>query len=102
MVLTDGPDGSYASGSQQAWQLPIFAGPVIERTGAGDAFGSGFLAALVAGKSLYEAMLWGNANSTSVVQYVGAREGLLTVEGVEKIIAENPGIKPVAFNKHGR
>jgi sugar/nucleoside kinase (ribokinase family) len=97
MVVTDGPDGSYASDGSKIWYLKIFAGPVIERTGAGDSFGSGFLAALVKGKTIQEAMLWGNANSTSVVQFVGAREGLLYEAGVQKVISQNPAIRPEKF-----
>lgn len=99
MVLTDGPDGSYASDGKETWFLPIFDGPVIERTGCGDAFGSGFLSAILAGKDIQTAMLWGNANSTSVLQYIGAREGLLKPEALEKMITKNAAIVPVEFGK---
>ncbi len=98
IVLTDGPDGSYVSDGTQIKYLRIFRGPVVERTGAGDAYGSGFLSALIKGKSLAEAMLWGNANSTSVVQYIGARAGLLTEEAMLKIIKENEDIKVENFS----
>ncbi|MEX1112093.1 MAG: carbohydrate kinase family protein [Candidatus Andersenbacteria bacterium] len=89
MVITDGPDGAYVSDGKQIWYAGIFEGPVIERTGAGDGYGSGFLSAIIQGKDIPEAMAWGNANSTSVVQYIGAREGLLTQESAQKLIAEN-------------
>lgn len=92
VVLTDGPAGAYASDGKTAWYSQIFAGPVVERTGAGDAYGSGFLAALLYNKSFPEAMGWGNANSTSVVRYVGAREGLLTKEKLAALINENKSI----------
>lgn len=99
MVLTDGPKGSYASDGTTIWYAPIFDGPVVERTGAGDAFGSGFLSALIKGKTIPEAMMWGNANSTSVVQYIGAREGLLTEEGLLKMIEENSSKEVKEFAK---
>lgn len=92
VVLTDGTAGAYASDGRQTWHSDIFAGPVVERTGAGDAYGSGFLAALLHGKSFPEAMAWGNANSTSVVRYIGARAGLLTVDKLEALINENKSI----------
>lgn len=92
VVLTDGPAGAYASDGRTAWFSTIFAGPVVERTGAGDAYGSGFLGALLHGKSFPEAMAWGNANSTSVVRYIGAREGLLAPEKLEALINENKSI----------
>jgi ribokinase len=97
MVLTDGTDGAYASDGKTVWHLAIYPGPVVERTGCGDAFGSGFLSAIVAGKDVPAAMQWGNANSTSVVQYIGAREGLLDREKLEKMIAENTAIAPTVF-----
>lgn len=50
---------------------------VIDRTGAGDAFGSGFLSQWVQGKSLREAIVFASANSTSVVTMIGAKKGIL-------------------------
>lgn len=97
MVLTDGPNGAYASDGHTMYVLKIFEGPVVERTGCGDAFGSGFMAAHINGESVPTAMLWGNANSTSVLQYVGAREGLLDTAGVKQLIAENSDIIPIEF-----
>ncbi len=97
MVLTDGPDGAYVSDGKTIWFLGIFEGAVVERTGCGDAFGSGFMGALIAGKTLEEAMLYGNANSTSVLQHVGAREGLLSVKKMEKMIEANSSVRPTEF-----
>lgn len=92
MVITDGPKGSYASNGKTILHAGIFEGPVIERTGAGDSYGSAFLSAVVKGHDMATAMAWGNANSTSVVQYVGAREGLLTEESLRKMIEENKSV----------
>lgn len=97
MVLTDGSAGAYASDGKTIWHLNIFPGPVVERTGCGDAFGAGFLSALIAGKDIPTAMLWGNANSTSVVQYIGAREGLLTPMALEQMIKNYSTVTPTIF-----
>jgi sugar/nucleoside kinase (ribokinase family) len=51
--------------------------PVVDRTGGGDAFGSGFLSQWAQGKSLKESMVFASANSTSVVTKIGAKEGIL-------------------------
>lgn len=96
-VITDGPSGSYVSDQKNIYFLPIYPGKEVERTGAGDAYGSGFLAAIIHGKTITQAMQWGNANSTSVVLYVGAREGLLEREAVEHMIAEFPQIAPSIY-----
>ncbi|MFH1354109.1 MAG: carbohydrate kinase family protein [bacterium] len=101
MVLTDGPDGSYVSGGGGIRFLKIFRGPVVERTGAGDSYGAGFLSAIIRDKPVEEAMLWGNGNSTSVLQYIGARQGLLDEEAVSKIIEENSDIIVEKYNNVG-
>lgn len=79
-VITDGPNGSFATDGGKFWRCGIIPEKVVERTGVGDAFGTGVLAALILGKSLAEAILWGTANSTSVIGSVGAQNGLLKKE----------------------
>jgi len=76
-IITDGVKGSFVfDGSRfvKAGVLPVDA---YERTGAGDAFGSGTLAAIIKGKSLEEALLWGTSNSASVIGYTGPQRGLI-------------------------
>lgn len=76
-VVTDGGGGSFMFDGENfihAGVLPIDA---YERTGAGDAFGSGFLSAVIKGKDFSEALLWGTLNSASVIGYVGSQKGLL-------------------------
>lgn len=97
VIITDGADGAYASDGRQIYHLDIYPGNVVERTGAGDAFGSGLLAGLMHKKTLVEAMRWGNANSTSVVQFIGAREGLLEQSAIEHMIQEHSDISPRVF-----
>lgn len=78
VIVTDGPEGSYASDGKQLLKGGIYEDvPVIDRTGAGDAFGSGFVTAILQGRSLKEAFILGSANSTSVVQKIGAKAGIL-------------------------
>ncbi|MEK7188726.1 MAG: carbohydrate kinase family protein, partial [Patescibacteria group bacterium] len=81
-VITDGGNGAflYDAGESDATRylrvgiLPVDA---YERTGAGDAFGSGFLSSVIKGKTLEEALLWGTINSASVIGYIGPQKGLL-------------------------
>lgn len=79
VVITDGPDGAYASNGQQRYKMPPYPDPKppFERTGAGDAFASTFVAALAKGLSLEDALRWAPINSMSVVQKVGGTAGLL-------------------------
>lgn len=82
-IVSDGPNGVVATDSKTIVSAGMYEDvPVLDRTGAGDAFGSGFLSAHVQGKSLKESIIFASANSTSVVQHVGAKEGILH-KGVE-------------------
>lgn len=49
----------------------------IDRTGAGDAFGSGFVSQWAQGADIKQGILFASANSTSVIQYLGAKKGIL-------------------------
>jgi ribokinase len=79
VVITDGPDGAYASDGNQRLKMPLYPDPAppVDRTGAGDAFAATFVAAAAKGLSLEEALMWAPINSMSVVQKVGAQAGLL-------------------------
>ncbi len=92
IILTDGPAGAYAYDGLNAWFVPIYPDVTApyDRTGAGDAYASTITSALALGKSLEEALLWGPINSMSVVQKIGAQEGLLTLDELQKLLKEAP------------
>lgn len=99
VVITDGPKGAYVYNNQtnQSWFMPPYPDPKppFERTGAGDAFSSTFVAGLAMGKSIEESLMMAPINSMSVVQKIGAQEGLLTLPELEKYFREAPeGYKP--------
>jgi ribokinase len=81
-VITDGGAGSYVCDGQRCLKSGVLPIDAYERTGAGDAFGSGTLSAIIKGKSLEEALIWGTVNAASVIGYVGAQKGLLRVEEI--------------------
>lgn len=89
VAITDGPKGSYASDGKDVYYLKIFPAPLIERTGAGDSFSTGFIGALAYGKKVFDAMRWGTVNSASVIQKIGAREGLLTKREIEAALKKH-------------
>ncbi len=90
VFVSDGIKGAYASDGLESWFMPIYPHAPYERTGAGDAFSSTISVALLMGKTVKEALLWGPINSMSVVQFVGAQKGLLTLDRVEHHLAEAP------------
>lgn len=98
VVITDGPEGSYASDGRNIYMMDRYPVTEVERTGAGDAYGSGFLAAIIHKKGIPEAMQWGGANAASVVQHIGAREGLLEQDSITHIIQEHANVTPRMFD----
>lgn len=92
VVITDGPNGSYAFDGQEAWFIPMYPdpSPPVDRTGAGDSFASTFTSAIALGKKIPEALSWGPVNSMSVVQYVGAQKGLLFRDKLELNLRNAP------------
>lgn len=94
-VMTDGRKGVLVSDGIRLYSAGIFKGKVIDRTGAGDAFASGFVAGLIQKKescnkglcrssSIEYAIRLGSANATAVVSKIGAKEGILTKREFEK------------------
>lgn len=77
-VMTKGPGGVSVSDGKNIYKAGIPPSDIIDRTGAGDAFSSGFVSGLVQSNGdIPLAVQIGTANSTSVVNYFGAKKGLL-------------------------
>jgi ribokinase len=93
-VITLGPKGVLTSDGRHIYKAGVYPEKeIVDRTGAGDAFGSGFAAALLKNgvsrenlkkgikKSIIEeAIRLGSANATSVVEKVGAQTGILKMK----------------------
>ena len=92
VVVTDGPDGAYASYGQNAWKMPLYPDPAppVDRTGAGDSFASTFVAALAKGHDIESALQLAPINSMSVCQKVGAQAGLLSEKELEDWLKKAP------------
>jgi sugar/nucleoside kinase (ribokinase family) len=92
VVITDGPNGSYAWHDGKLVTVPNYPDPAppVERTGAGDAFSSTFVAAIAAGESFETALSWAPINSMNVVQDVGAQKGLLSRNELQHYLDQAP------------
>lgn len=92
VIITDGPNGAYASDGQNRYRMPLYPDPAppVDRTGAGDSFASTLVAALAKGMSLEDALCWAPINSMSVVQKVGAQAGLLRERELLKYLHHAP------------
>jgi len=99
VAITDSERGSYASDGQTVWFLPPFPIAPLAKTGAGDAYASGFLSALFYKKSIPDAMRWGTANAGGVIQEFGAQKGLLNNQRMRRVLAQYKKIVPEQYTK---
>lgn len=84
VIITDGAMGGIAGNGTEVYRFGIYEDKKVhDATGAGDAFGSGFLAHFADGKSFRSSLIFASANSTAVVSKLGANQGVLT--GDEKL-----------------
>ncbi len=91
-VVTDASAGAYGTDGDRFLHMPVFpdTAPVVDRTGAGDAFASTLVASLVAGLDLEAALLRAPVNAMSVVQAMGSQAGLLDHDHLEALVAAAP------------
>jgi len=97
VVLTDGTKGAYFSDNTQSLQMLPYPIKPVDKTGAGDAFASGFLSAIFKDKTPSEAMQWGTANAGGVIQKIGAEEGLMSEKEIARVIKKYSSIRPKIY-----
>lgn len=93
-ALTDGPRGAWAGTPEEVWHLDAYPVKVVSKTGAGDAFSSGFVTARLLGHDIAHALEWGVGNSSGVVQNHGSQAGLCNQKELAAIIQKFKKIRP--------
>lgn len=86
VVVTEDKNGSHAFDGTTYYQKAAYKGKIADTTGAGDGFHSGFVAAIVKGKSIERALDEGTANAQSVIMHLGAKNKLLTQTELNKFM----------------
>ena len=86
VAITQGRHGAHVTDGKSVYSMRPFDVPVADATGAGDAFGSAFSAAIMKGKKIDEALKWGTANASSVVMHLGTKNILLTQPQIKRFI----------------
>ncbi|MFH1832394.1 MAG: carbohydrate kinase family protein [bacterium] len=84
VVITNGCNGVYVATENKILFHPSLKIPVVDTVGAGDSFGSCFIASLKLKYSIQDALRNGIINSASVLGHVGAKTGLLTHEQLKE------------------
>jgi len=83
-VITDGKRGAYASDGNKIYSIKGGKTKVVETTGAGDAFASGFVAGQMMGKDIATSLRMGQAEAESMLGAVGAKNDLLSRSAIMK------------------
>lgn len=85
VVMTKGPEGASISDGKNRWEVGVYKEKKsVDRTGAGDAFGSGFIAGIIKYGNIEKAIKLAGANATSVIEYIGAKKGILAERDYKK------------------
>lgn len=99
VVITDGLNGAYAYDGKDTFFTKALLHSPLESTGAGDSFSGAFLGAIISGRTVKEALLWGAINAKSVVEHIGPHDGFLTKNEIEKEIKNiEVGYQPIKIN----
>lgn len=83
VVITDGKSGVILSTGELILKAPALLEAQVDTTGAGDAFGSGFLAGYILSGDIETALRFGVLNSSGTVTRYGAQNGILTRQETE-------------------
>ena len=85
-IITKGDKGSLVADKEYIYSASAFKAKQINFVGAGDAYLSGFVNALMDGKDVGGAITLGSYNASSVVKKYGAKEGIVNDYPEEKEI----------------
>lgn len=87
-VITDGKNGASAFDGENLVKVSAYTDgrEVKDKTGAGDAFSSGFISAIFHKKALKEALGWGSINAFGEITKESAGTGIYTKEKMEEIV----------------
>ncbi|MDD3728867.1 MAG: carbohydrate kinase family protein [Candidatus Pacebacteria bacterium] len=77
IVITKGPLGSVVLNNSFLYEAKTLKSKVLDRTGAGDAFSSGFISEYIYSKDIVKSIQRGTANASSTIGFWGAKNGLL-------------------------
>ncbi len=86
VILTLGERGAMLAQERRTELFPAFAVTPVDTTAAGDAFVGGFAVALAEGRTLAEAVRWGNAAGALATTKLGAQPSMPTRQELETLL----------------
>jgi len=77
VIITKGKNGALAFDNKFLHKVPAQKTKVTDATGAGDSFGSGFVAGLIKENNMEKALILAMSNAIANIKVIGANQGLL-------------------------
>ena len=88
VVITLGEKGAFFANNEEKFSLTIanLPNPVVDTTGAGDAFNAGFAAALTEGKNIKDALKFASATAGLSTTKIGTANSMPSREEIDKLL----------------
>lgn len=90
VVITMGERGAFAHNGRQAFAVPAPPVPVVEPSGAGDAFDAGLIVAILQGWDFARAVRFASVIGGSACTALGCSAGVFTREQADRFLDEHP------------
>lgn len=92
VILTMGKDGVLVSNGKEKFKLDVYSKKVVDVTGAGDSFWSGFMVGILDNMTIKKAVKLGNATAAFKIRGVGALSQVPKKEYLLKFIKEQEAL----------
>ena len=89
VVITCGKRGSVANQNNTLWKCGVYSVESIDASGAGDAFTTGLMTAVLRGRDLPNVLAYASAIGASATRAVGCTDGVFTSDEAEAFIRSN-------------
>ena len=88
IIITLGEKGAFFANANETFSVPIanLSNPVVDTTGAGDAFNAGFAVALTENKVIKEAILFASATAGLSTTKIGTAKSMPNRDEIDKIL----------------
>ena len=88
VIITLGEKGAYFANANETFSSPIanLSNPVVDTTGAGDAFNAGFAVALTENKSIKDAISFASATAGLSTTKIGTANSMPNCDEIDKIL----------------
>lgn len=86
VVLTDGTNGAYSHDEDEIYHIESLPFTPVEVTGAGDAFASGFMSALIQNRDVEDCLRYGAVNAAKTIQKIGSTQGQCFKDEMKQIL----------------